>query len=48
MQGPVELTMLSTAVFLGGVVSGFSGFAFSGPRPAPFSYTYLSPSPQSL
>jgi uncharacterized protein len=29
MQGPVELAMLSTAVFLGGVVSGFSGFAFS-------------------
>jgi uncharacterized membrane protein YfcA len=29
MQAPVELAMLSTAVFLGGMVSGFSGFAFS-------------------
>ena len=29
MQAPVELAMLSTAVFLGGLVSGFSGFAFS-------------------
>ena len=29
MQAPVELVMLSTAVFLGGMVSGFSGFAFS-------------------
>ena len=29
MQAPVEFAMLSTAVFLGGLVSGFSGFAFS-------------------
>src|SRR6266702_3787526 len=29
MQAPAELAALSTAVFLGGVVSGFSGFAFS-------------------
>ena len=29
MQTPAEIAALWTAVFLGGVVSGFSGFAFS-------------------
>ena len=29
MQTPAEIAVLWTAVFLGGVVSGFSGFAFS-------------------
>ena len=29
MQASAEIAALTTAVFLGGVVSGFSGFAFS-------------------
>lgn len=40
MQGLVELTMLSTAVFLGGVVSGFSGFAFSAAAGAILLHVY--------